>query len=103
LHLSPSAARLDIGEHLFQITHSGGQGLHLAQALMYQFQTFADLFERLTQTFFQGALKLFIYRLPHLFQLPGTISLHALQLSFHCAPEGLQFFLIGLGKVGDHG
>ena len=38
LNLSPRSARFHIREHLFEVTHADGQGLHFTQALIDLFQ-----------------------------------------------------------------
>ena len=53
LHLAPSAARFDVGQHTFEVTHADGEVLHFAQAAMHLLQSIGHLFERFAQALLQ--------------------------------------------------
>ncbi len=66
LHLAPRAARLDVGQNALKVTHTGGQGLHLAQPTMHLLQSLRDLLERLAQALLQCGVELLVHGLAHL-------------------------------------
>ena len=99
LHLAPGAAGLDVGEHLLEIAHAGGQDLHFAQALVDLFQAFADLLEGLAEPLLERALEFLVHGLPHLVELLGVVFLEALEPGFDGHTQLIELLLVGFGQL----
>ena len=92
LVFTEDALGLDVVEHLFQIPHPCRKVLHFSKSLVDLLEAFADQLEALTQTLLERHLKLFIHRLPHLFQPLAVVF-----------SDFLQLLLSGLSNVLDRG
>lgn len=82
LNLAPCAACLHVHQHLLQVAHAGGKGLHLSQSLVNKLQSFAHLFERFAQTPLERCVEFFVNSCAHLFQLPLVSFLQFGELVF---------------------
>ena len=98
LDLPPRSARLDVGQHSLEISHAGGEALHLAQPGMHLLQPFADHLEGFPQTFLQCGMKLLIDRLAHFLEFLAVILLQRLQAGFDDLADLLKLPLVHVGQ-----
>ena len=87
LVLAENALRLDVGEDLFEVPHSAGQRLHLAEPLVDLLEAVTDLFEGLAEPLLQGRLQLFVHGLAHLIEALSVVLAHLLQLLVDGTPH----------------
>ena len=101
LHLAEGAARLDVGQHAFEIADALGQGMHLAQAALHGFEPFADQLERFAQTLFERRMQLLVDRAAHLVELFRVVGLQLADFLFERRADLGQAPLVGLGQLAD--
>ena len=99
LDLPENAPGLDIGEYLLEVTYTGCQGLHLAQAFIDLLQPLIHQPEGLGHALLQGALQLFVHYAPHLVQLFGVLPLHGQKPLFSGLAHLLQLLFVLHGKA----
>ncbi len=69
LHFAPGTARLDVGQHAFQVPDARSEHLHLTQTPVHLFEPLRHVLERRAEALFEGRLQLFVDRRAHLVEL----------------------------------
>ena len=87
LVLAEDALRLDVGQDFFEVPHSAGQRLHLAEPLVDLLEAVTDLLEGLAEPLLQGRLQLLVHGLAHLIEALAVVLAHLLQLLVDGAPH----------------
>ena len=104
LHLAQNAACLYIAQHALKIAHAGGDGLHVAQALVHGLELVAHLLKRCRQAIVERAGELFVHRRAHLVELYVVVLADGAQLSIdrlaHLVQAMLDALAVGAELLG---
>ena len=96
---SPTTPRdFDVGENLFEIADSGGELLHLAEALLDFAEVGGDLAEGFGEAGLESSVEFLVDGDAHLFELGGIVIVEFGEPVFDGEAE---FFLLGVGFAGD--
>ena len=96
--LRPGAAGLDVGQHIFEVAHAGGEALHLAETLMHRVELFAHLLKGFPKAFFERALQFFVDRAAHLLELFLVGLAHLTELLADGGAQPFKALLVGLDQ-----
>lgn len=99
LDLAERAPRLDVGQHLAQVSDAARQALHLAESLMHELQPVADQLERFAQPLLQRRMQLLVDRGAHLLQLAVVVLLQMPELLLHGAAHHLKLRFVHAGQL----
>lgn len=100
LHLSQDAARLDVGERLLEVSHAGGERLHVAKAAIDGLEALVDLLERGGQAVVERLGEAVVHRGAHLVELAVRVLPDEAQLLGRGLREALEVLRGGLGARG---
>ena len=104
LHLAQNTARLHVAQHALKIAHAGGDGLHVAQALVHGLELVAHLLKRCRQAVVERARELLVHRCAHLIELHVVVFADGAQLSIdrlaHLVQAMLDALAIGAELLG---
>ena len=104
LRLAQNTARLHIAQHALKIAHAGGDGLHVAQPLVYGLELVAHLLKRCRQSVVERARELLVHRRAHLIELHVVVFADGAQLSIdrlaHLVQAMLDALAIGAELLG---
>ncbi len=104
LHLAQNATRLHVAQHALKVAHAGGDGLHVAQALVHGLELVAHLLKRCRQAIVERAGELLVHRRTHLIELHVVVLADGAQLSIdrlaHLVQAMLDALAIGAELLG---
>ena len=104
LHLAQNTARLHIAQHALKIAHAGGDGLHVAQALVHGLELVAHLLKRCRQAIVERARELLVHRCAHLIELHVVVFADSTQLGIdrlaHLVQAVLDALAVGTELLG---
>ena len=104
LHLAQNAARLHIAQHALKVAHAGGDGLHVAQALVHGLELITHLLKRCGQTIVERTGKLLVHRRAHLVELNVIVLADGAQLGIdrlaHLVQAVLDTLAVGAKLLG---
>ena len=80
LHLAQNATRLHVAQHALKVAHAGGDGLHVAQALVHGLELVAHLLKRCRQSVVERAGELLVHRRTHPIELHVVVLADGAQL-----------------------
>ena len=104
LHLAQNTARLHIAQYALKIAHAGGDGLHVAQALVHGLELVAHLLKRCRQAIVERAGELLVHRCAHLIELHVVVFADSTQLGIdrlaHLVQAVLDALAVGTELLG---
>ena len=90
LHLAHDAARLDVGEHPLEVSHTLGKPLHLAKTTVHLLEARVDTGERARELLAQLAPELVVHRRAHDLGAACVLDADALEASLVLGAHGLE-------------
>ena len=104
LHLAQNATRLHVAQHALKVAHAGGDGLHVAQALVHGLELVAHLLKRCRQAIVERAGELLVHRRAHLIELHVVVFADSTQLGIdrlaHLVQAVLDALAVGTELLG---
>lgn len=104
LHLAQNATRLHVAQHALKVAHAGGDGLHVAQALVHGLELIAHLLKRCRQAIVERAGELLVHRRAHLIELHVVVFADSTQLGIdrlaHLVQAVLDALAVGTELLG---
>ena len=104
LHLAQNATRLDVAQHALEVAYAGGNGLHIAQALVHGLELVTHLLKRCRQAIVERTRELLVHRRAHLIELHVVVLADGAQLGIdrlaHLVQAVLDALAVGTELLG---